>query len=93
MLECLLNLPDIDNTASHPLDFQALALAQAQDAGLQCKQQTDPTHYVRRLFDTGVYLLVFVSPAVARWRICIPSARLDQMIQWYHLVLNHVGIG
>ena len=93
MLECLLNLPDIDNNALHPLYFQALALAQAQDAELQHKLQTDPTRYMRRIFDTGVYLIVFVSPPIAQRRICIPSAKLDQMIQWYHLVLNHVGIG
>ena len=65
MLECLLNLPDIDNTASHPLDFQALALAQAQDAELQHKLQTDPARYMRRIFDTRVYLIDFVSPTVA----------------------------
>ena len=75
------------------LDFQALALAQAQDAELRRKLQTDPMHYIRRLFDTRVYIIVFVSPTVARWRICIPSVKLDHMIQWYHLVLNHVGIG
>ena len=43
MLECLLNLPDMDDNASHLLDFQVLALAQAQDAELQHKLQTDPT--------------------------------------------------
>ena len=48
MLECLLNFPDVP----HPLDFQALAIAQTQDAELQHKLQTDPTHYTRRVFDT-----------------------------------------
>ena len=43
MLECLLNLPDMDNTASHWLDFQALALAQAHDAELPHKLQVDTT--------------------------------------------------
>ena len=51
----------------------------------------DLTRYTRRVFDTGVNLIVFASSPTSRWRICIPSTKLDQMIHWYHMVLNHVG--
>ena len=34
MLECLLNFPDMEDNVPHPLDFQALAIAQAQDLSL-----------------------------------------------------------
>ena len=39
MLECLLNFPDMEDNVPHPLDFQALAIAQTQDAKLQHKLQ------------------------------------------------------
>ena len=92
MLECLLNFPDMEDNVPHLLDFQALAIAQAQDAEVQHKLQMDPTRYMRRVFDTGMNLIVFASSPTSRWRMCIPSAKLDQMIHWYHMVLNHVGI-
>jgi len=75
-----------------PAWFLGFSNAQAQVAGLQHKLQTDPTRYTWRIFDSGVNLILFASSPMAQWRICIPSVKLDQMIHWYHMMLNHVSI-
>ena len=71
MLECLLNFPDMEDDVPHPLDFLVLAIAQAQDGELQHKLQKDPTHYIQRVSDTRVNLIVFASSPTSRWRIFI----------------------
>ena len=51
MLECLLNFPDLDYNTSHPLDYQAIATAQQNDAGLLQKLETNPTKYSREMVE------------------------------------------
>ena len=82
MLECLLNFPDVKDNTSHLHDFQALASAQAQGAGLQHKLQMDPTWYTRRIFDTRVNLIVVASLPTVWWRICWEAGSDDPLVSY-----------
>ena len=93
LLQCLLNFPEVDDDQSpHPLDFQVLATAQNTDEHLQQKLVDDPTHYARMLMAENVQLICYVPPNNQPWKICVPDALIDHMIEWYHVILNHVGI-
>jgi transposase InsO family protein len=92
MLQCFLNFPEIEDDEVHPLDFQALAAAQEQDAVLQNKIINDQTHFMRILMDNNVNLICYVNQPNQPWKICIPDALMGNMIKWYHEILTHVGI-
>ena len=94
MLECFLNFPEVDYNAAHPLDYQAMANAQQQDAELLQKLETNPAKYSRELVEDVELIVYTPTPNVpnAKWRICIPNDHLDDTIHWYHQVLNHTGV-
>lgn len=76
----------------HPLDYQAIATKQEADAHLQQRILQDPQHYVRVLMAPNVHLICYIPAEHRPWKICIPDTSLNHMIQWHHLILNHVGI-
>ena len=92
LLQCFLNFPEVDDDTQHPLDFQAIAEAQADDEHLQQQVLQDPQHYAQVLMAPNVHLICYIPAEHQPWKICIPDASLDHMIRWYHLVLNHVGM-
>ena len=92
MLECMLNFPEMDYDMSHPLDYQAIATAQQQDARLLHNLENEPMRYSKKLLEANAELIVFTPTPNAKWKICIPDAHLDETIQWYHTILNHTGI-
>ena len=92
MLECLLNFPDMQVNANHPLDYQSIAVEQLLDIELVQKLETNPTKYMKKMVDDDVELIVYKPTAEMPWKICIPNAKLDNTIRWYHMVLNHTGI-
>jgi Integrase zinc binding domain len=92
MLECFLNLPDLDIGNTHPLDYLALSAAQQQDEVLQQNLVDKPNQFARLQMDPNVHLICYMVRPNEPWKICIPDASLHAMVTWYHQVLNHTGI-
>lgn len=87
--ECFLNAPPGPNPISYPILHQH----QQNEQPLVNKLQTDPQQYQLRPFGNQ-QLICFQSrrpPNNLHWRIAVPSALVDRLIEWYHHVLIHPG--
>ena len=91
LVDCFVNLPPLGNVPL-PLSFEACAAAQAQDATLQQKLATDPARYVQNQLAPNANVICYLSQPNAPWKICIPDSKLDEIIQWHHTHLGHLGI-
>jgi hypothetical protein len=90
LLECFLNLPDA-NDIPFALDLECLAQGQNEDPALWQKCMQHPLQYPEQNFGNTHVLLFQPTPTTA-WKICIPTQQLDEVVQWYHLALNHCGL-
>jgi hypothetical protein len=91
LLQCFLNYPDVDVQHPFMVNFQTIAAGQAADPHLQAMLQEQPTRYARHIMADNTQLIVYVRQGQP-WRICIPEAQLNDLVAWYHEVLNHLGI-
>lgn len=91
LLDCFLNLPQM-GTVPLPLSFQSCATAQAQDAALQQLVVDDPQHCARQQLAVGVDVVVCTKDANSPWKICIPTAELDNTVRWHHACPSHPGV-
>ena len=89
--DCLVNLPPLGEVPV-PLSFEACATEQAQDATLQQKLVTDPARYVQNQLAPNTNVICYHPQPNAPWKICIPDSKLDEIIQWHHTHLGHLGI-
>jgi hypothetical protein len=91
LLECFLNLPD-ENHLPFALDLGRIAQGQAAlDMELTQRQMQHPIQYPEQQFD-NVQILSFKPNPTARWKICIPTQQLENIVNWFHLSLNHCGL-
>ena len=91
LLSCLLNYPAVDHEHPFVLDYQQIAAAQATDAQLLELLQQKPQQYAYRNMDNNVQLITYTSAPNADWKICIPSSKLQAIINWYHQAMNHTS--
>ena len=91
LVDCFVNLPPFGDVPV-PLSFEACTAAQAQDAMLQQKLVTDPAQYVQNQLAPDANIICYLSQPNAPRKICIPDSKLDEIIQWHHMHLGHLGI-
>ena len=89
LVDCFVNLP-LHGEVPVPLSFKACTAAQAQDATLQQKLITDPARYVHKQLAPNANVICYLSQP--NGKICIPDSKLDEIIQWHHMHLGHLGI-
>ena len=92
MLECFLNYPAV--TEEHPfaLDYQTIAEAQINDAALLQSLASKPNQFGRFLMNQEANIICYIPGPNQPFKICIPDAMLDNIIRFYYLALNHIGI-
>ena len=90
MLTCFLNHP-APNEIPFPLDYQLLQQQQFDDLTLQHARATQPNAFP--VHDFGpVQLICHIANANEAWKIALATQALLNIVKWYHIVLNHVGI-
>jgi hypothetical protein len=95
LTDCFLLNPTFDVENRYPLDYRTLRDYQAQDAqGLLNAIATDPKMSMKQMSQNLELLCHSNSNGVDPddWKIVIPDAMLDKLINWYHLFLTHVGM-
>ena len=85
-VECYLHHP---NEPPCPVNHLRLRHFQQQDQRLLQLHQQFPQQYPYRSFG-GVNLICF-QPTPTRFKVMIPNGLLNDIVRWYHLVLNHAG--
>ena len=92
MLECFLNYPAVDVQHPFALNYEYIAQAQDQDAVLIQSLASKPTQYGRYQMSPDANLICYLPGPDQPFKICIPDALLNDIIRFYHMALNHVGI-
>ena len=102
ILECLLNYPEVTPEQPFALDWQRIAAEQESQAGLLDLLETDPEHYTLEPIMIGHNssdptgpasppLLVYKGYEGAKPTVRIPDSMLDELVNFYHEVMVHVG--
>ena len=96
LLDCYLNHPDITAMQPLPVDYATIRQHQLQDDELLALPQTQPDKYQVQMFPTEnptIPLVCYAAPTPrGSFRIRIPDTLLAHTVNWYHMVLNHIGV-
>ena len=90
MLECFLHHPD-PNDIAFPLYYPLLQQQQFKDLSLQNAHQQHLANFPIQDF-SEVQLMCFVQNPGDSWKIAFFSQALNNIVCWYHQVLNHIGM-
>jgi hypothetical protein len=94
LMDCFLLHPVFDDEDRYPLDYRTIRAYQAQDQLLTAAVATQPKLIMKQLSENLELICFSASEGVAPddWKIAIPDAMLDKLVNWYHLSLTHVGM-
>jgi hypothetical protein len=94
LMDCFLVHPIFDDEDRHPLDYRTIRDYQTQDQVFMDAVATQPKLIIKQ-FGENLELVCFSNSegvALDDWKIAIPDAMLDKLVNWYHLFLTHVGM-
>ena len=74
----------------NPLAMSNIEQHQSHCHELHNLQRGNPSRYPTKLID-GHYLIVYQEQNQERWRICLPTSLVHQVVKWYHFALGHCG--
>ena len=88
---CFVNFPAAQENLRNPTDMQWIQQNQLEDLALFDMRQWLPQFYVPKTIHDLEVLCFKTDPAAPEheWRICIPSALLNDFVRWFHLVQGH----
>jgi hypothetical protein len=92
MLQCFLNCPGVSEEHPFALDCDAVATAQSQDAAVLLGLASRPQSFGRFEMSEGANIVCHAPGPDQPFKTCIPDAMLNDIIYFYHLALNHVGM-
>ena len=94
LLDAFLNHPPLEVMAN-PITMANIQHHQTQDQELMQRAEDQPLRYPVRQVDETQVITYCTDPYnyPNAWRIYIPVALVNRIIQWYHLVLGHRGQG
>ena len=86
--ESFLNLPH-RSMMENPLEILNIKQHQSQCHELH-QLQVNPARFPTKLIN-GCPLIVRQERNEERWRICLPTSLVHQVVKWYHFTLGHCG--
>jgi len=92
LLECFLAFPEVTPDKPFVLDYESIANKQRAEGCLQLVQNDSDHYSLESVVHDGPQLVVFKAYTNARPRIRIPDSMLEEIVQFYHLGLSHVGM-
>ena len=81
--------PRLDSQNRHPFHFSTIHMYQQQDPSLLALAKSEPRLFAQQLGGYPIICHRENTQPNSAWRICIPDALLDRLVQWYHLSTNH----
>ena len=74
----------------NPLEMNNIEQHQSQCQELHKQRRLNPLQYPTKLIN-GHYLIVYQERNQERWRTCLPTSLVHQVVKWYHFTLGHCG--
>ena len=92
LLDCFLNLPDLEETEHNPLNYTWIQQEQQNDASLLALQERYPQRYITQAIGYQ-NIICHVKPGDPQtsWKIALPTTVITPVLRWYHQVLGHPG--
>ena len=95
ILECYLNLPEMEHPEQNPLNFDYIREQQQADEQLLRLQRKHPNNYTYKCLDDNVddiicYVKDFNDP-LSQWKIALSDQMVIPTIKWFHKVMGHHG--
>jgi len=91
LLQCYLNLPDVDHEHPFALDYATIAAKQLTDDRIQALLITKPQSYAPTPLSEGSPDVVCYHQSADKLRICIPDSMVEEVVRFYHAALVHPG--
>jgi hypothetical protein len=92
LLECFLNHPPLEDIPHFPLDHQETQQHQFADADLNALRQEKPHQFPVIDMGNDVQLICCQPLPAEAWKIAAPMSMIDDLINWHHVTLNHIGM-
>ena len=95
ILECYLNLPEMEHPERNPLNYEYIREQQQADDQLLKLQRKYPNNYINKCLDDNVddiicYVKDHNNPYEI-WKIALPDQMVKPTIKWFHEVMGHPG--
>jgi hypothetical protein len=92
VLDCLLNLPEVETPAENPLNYTHIREQQQADEKLMQLHERRPQQYIYKTVEGDIDILCYAGDdAATGWKIALPDGMVQPTIEWFHLVLGHPG--
>ena len=94
LLDCFLNLPELNIPTENPLNMTWIKEQQQTDAALLAHAEKYSEHYIMKMLDDDVEVLCYVKPGddpARQWKIALSQGMIQPTIRWFHQVLGHPG--
>ena len=94
ILDCLLNLPDMNDPTANPLNYQYIHDQQEADNGIQKMKQKFPDSYITKQLDGNIDITCYVKPGSDKdteWKIALPENMIADTIKFFHEIMGHPG--
>ena len=95
LLDCFLNLPEMDAPEENPLNYAHIRDCQKEDNFLSQRIKKYPERYVEKELEPGVNVMCYIPPKSSDpdtdWRIALPDNMVKSTVDWFHLVMGHPG--
>ena len=92
LIDCFLNLPNMETAENNPLNFKWIEEGQLQDLQLQNWKHRLPTQFIIRQFGNETKLITHVKPgdnAYMECKIVLLEAHIKPVIKLFHQVLGN----
>ena len=86
LLDCFLNLPDLEEPGNNPLNYKHIHERQQTCTRLSKTRDRFPTQYADKELDAGVKITCHVNPADPDndWKIALPDDMVEETVHWFH---------
>ena len=92
LLECFLNHPPPKEIPHFPLEHQEIQQRQFADADLNALRQEKPHQFPVIDMGNNVHLICYQPLPTEAWKTAVPTSMIDDLINWHHVTVNHMGM-
>jgi hypothetical protein len=92
LLDCFLDHPPLEEIPCFPLEHWEMQQRQFADANLNALGQEKPCQFLVIDMGNNVHLICYQPLPTKAWKMAVPTSMTDNLINWHHVTLNHVGM-
>jgi hypothetical protein len=92
LLDCFLNHPPMEDIPYFPLDCRETQQRQFAVGNLNALRQEKPCQFPVIDMGDNTHLICYQPFPAEAWKTAMPTSMIDDLINWCHITLNHIGM-